>query len=353
MSIVNQLVELKESFAKQNNYNLVFETECLFAKQQIMKNDLTLKTAENNQDSLRNAILNVAAIGISLNPASAHAYLVPRGGMVCLDLSFKGLVKLATDAGAIEWAKAELAYEGDVVTWKSMTEIPGHEFKAFDPNRFDAANPLKNLIGGYCVAKLTSGGYLVDRMTAGEILEVRNSSKARGGPWAGKWAGEMAKKTLIKRAYKSWPQSGGLARIEEAINILNQHEGLESLDTGEVEYLQHSKEQANTFHELLKGDPVDYVLWWRELDDMIKISLYNSFPKGDKTKGKQLCKAIEDKGWATYRDMLDALTEACEGEDTTGAAEILEEANEAQRAALIESLDIGLVRFANSVMDGI
>ena len=352
MSIVNQLVELKEPFAKQNNYDLAFETECLFAKQQIMKTDFTLKTAENNTASLRNAILNVAAIGISLNPASAHAYLVPRDGMVCLDISYRGLVKLATDAGAIEWAKAVLVYEGDEFEWCGPNKEPNHKADVFNDKRINAADPLQNLKGGYCLAKLKDG-FMVDVMTAGEILEVRNSSKAKNGPWKGKWAGEMAKKTLIKRAYKSWPQSGGLARIEEAINVINQHEGLESLDTGEVEYLQHSKEQAETFHELLKGDPVDYVLWWRELDDMIKISLYNSFPKGDKTKGKQLCKAIEDKGWATYRDMLDALTEACEGEDETGAAEILEEANDAQRAALIEALDIGLVRFANSVMEGI
>jgi recombination protein RecT len=37
----------------------------------------------------------VAAIGITLNPASKLAYLVPRDGMVCLDISYMGLLHRA------------------------------------------------------------------------------------------------------------------------------------------------------------------------------------------------------------------------------------------------------------------
>ena len=72
-----------------------FAQECLFARQQLLKNEFTLKTAANNPNSLQAAVLNVAAIGISLNPASAHAYLVPRDGAICLDISYRGLSKLS------------------------------------------------------------------------------------------------------------------------------------------------------------------------------------------------------------------------------------------------------------------
>jgi recombination protein RecT len=207
VSITDELVNLAKPFDKQNSYDLAFESECLFAKQQITKNDFTLKTATNNPGSLRNAILNVAAIGISLNPAAAHAYLVPRDGMVCLDISYRGLVKLATDAGSIEWAKAVLVYEGDTFQWRGPTQEPLHEADVFDKDRINAADPLQNLKGGYCLAKLSTGEYMVEVMTAGEILEVKNTSKAQNGPWKGRWAGEMAKKTLVKRAYKSWPRA--------------------------------------------------------------------------------------------------------------------------------------------------
>lgn len=226
-TVIQSLMQYESAFNTQNGFGLKFETECLFAKQQLMKQDFTLQTAEKNPESLKSAILNVAAIGISLNPATAHAYLVPRDRAICLDLSYRGIVKLATDCGAIAWAKAELVYEGDVFNWHGMTVMPTHDFDPFDTGRMDAKTPMKNLRGGYCVAQLADGTYLVDRMTAGEIMEVKNSSKAKGGPWAGKWAGEMAKKTLVKRASKSWPQSNERGRLDQAIEILNQHEGFD------------------------------------------------------------------------------------------------------------------------------
>ena len=234
LPIIEQLQQLKTPFDKQNNYHLKFESECLFAKQQLAKNDYTLKTAQNNPKSLKSAILNVAAIGITLNPALSHAYIVPRDGAICLDISYLGLIKLATASGAIKWAKATLVYEGDTFKWKGPNKEPKHEADVFDKERINASDPLKNLIGGYCTAKLYDDSVLVEVMTCDEILEVRNTSKAytmgkegKKGPWDGPFAGEMAKKTLIKRARKSWPQTSGRERLDTAIDIINQHEGLD------------------------------------------------------------------------------------------------------------------------------
>lgn len=352
VSIVDELHKLDKPFKDQNKYDLAFNSECLFAKQQIIKNDFTLKTAQNNPGSLRSAILNVAAIGISLNPASAHAYLVPRDGMICLDISYRGLVKLATDTGAIEWAKAVLVYEGDEFKWRGPSEAPLHEADVFAEGRIDADDPLKNLKGGYCIAKLKDG-YMVEVMTAGEIIAVKQSSKALKGPWAGKWAGEMAKKTLVKRAYKSWPQSGGRERLDEAINILNQHEGIVETHNNDVsEYLHHSPEQGETFHNFLKdGDPMDYYLWYSALDYRVQTSLFHSFEAGGKGKGRELALSMNDKGrdqFDTYRTML---IEACEAEDEVGAREVLNDVSESQYTALVDSLSIELVRFANSIKD--
>ena len=65
-----------------NGRILDFTQECLFARQQLLKNNFTLDTAAKNPNSLQAAILNVAAIGVSLNPALSHAYLVPRDGAI-------------------------------------------------------------------------------------------------------------------------------------------------------------------------------------------------------------------------------------------------------------------------------
>ena len=232
----------EKDFTEKNAFGLKFEAECHFAKQLILKNDKTLAAAQKNPKSLHDAVLNVAAIGISLNPALKHAYLVPRDGAICLDISYRGLIKLACDAGAIITAKAELvhgprgAYQGDSYKWRGPFLAPEHEADAFHPDRINGQDPLENILGGYCVAILPSSTLMVEQMSAAEIFAVRASSKAFSSgkpcPWKGAWSGQMGKKTLVKRATNSWPQSGQRERIDLAIDVLNQHEGLvETMDS--------------------------------------------------------------------------------------------------------------------------
>jgi len=353
------LPKIAKPFDSQNAYDMKFDAECLFAKQQILNNDFIFQIAQNNQPSLRNAILNVAAVGISLNPAMAHAYLVPREGSICLDVSYRGLVKLATDTGSIEWAKAVLVYEGDNFTWQGPAEPPKHEADVFNSDRIDAEDPLKNLKGGYCIAKLPCGGFIVDTMTAGEILTVRDSSKAytkgkigKKGPWEGKWAGEMAKKTLVKRASKSWPQSNDRERLDRAIEVVNQHEGLREerqiIDVSD--YLQPSQEQTDTYLELAKGDTVDFWIWYSQQDERIKVSLPGcDFPKGQKGKMMtQFNAAIEDGRKQLDQIKLDS-TACCVSQDEHGLREIFEELPENQINAVLDSLPMEHVSFAKGV----
>lgn len=56
--------------------SVTWAKESQFAMQLFQKNDFLTKTAIGNPASAQNAIINVAAIGITLNPASKLAYLV-------------------------------------------------------------------------------------------------------------------------------------------------------------------------------------------------------------------------------------------------------------------------------------
>jgi recombination protein RecT len=201
---------------RANGSLLDFKQECMFARQQITKNDTTTNTAANNPTSLKSAILNVAAIGISLNPALAHAYLVPRDGKICLDISYRGLVKLATDCGAIKWAKTELVYANDEFTWNGVNSEPDHKADVFG-DRGD-------VVGGYCLAKLPDGTFMVEIMKRAEMDKIQATSKAANGPWK-VWPDEMRKKSVTKRASKSWPQTDNISRVATAISVLNEHEG--------------------------------------------------------------------------------------------------------------------------------
>lgn len=301
---------------------VTFEQECLFARQQLLKNNFTLSTAAKNPQSLQAAILNVAAIGISLNPATAHAYLVPRDNAICLDISFKGLVKLATDCGAIKYAKAELVYESDHFEWCGPTTPPIH--------RADPFGDRGTLKGGYCLAKMPDGECMVEVMPVDEINKIRDTSKAYKsgkGPWVD-WYEEMAKKTIIKRAYKSWPQTEGRVRLDKAVEVLNEHEGMAYTIEEHGEYLKHLRE----------GNALSFYLFRRRLPDHVWIALYNSGDKGQKVKLKQDAAALEKAGIQAYQDLLAGIAGAVDTHDASGLQELVDELTQEELDTVLPEL---------------
>lgn len=191
--------------------------ESQFAIQYFQKNDFLAKTALSNPTSAQNAIINVAAIGITLNPASKLAYLVPRDGMVCLDISYMGLLHIAMESGVISWGQAKLVHANDTYESNGLDKAPTHKYNAFGERG--------DIVGVYCTVKTPAGDYLTEEMSLAEIEAVRKTSKAAfsdKGPWVNHW-NEMARKTVVKRASKYWPKA---SRLDSAIHVLNEEEGV-------------------------------------------------------------------------------------------------------------------------------
>ena len=195
-----------------------FEREAQFAVQVLTSNDYALKLAYSNRQSVINAVTNIAAIGLSLNPAKKQAYLVPRDGRICLDISYMGLVELAIASGSVRWVKAELVRAQDRFVLQGFDKPPVHDFNPFGTERGE-------VVGVYCVAKTADGDYLTDTMTIPEVNSIRDRSSAwkayiskqKSCPWVTD-PGEMMKKTLVKRASKMWPKTD---RLDQAIHHLN------------------------------------------------------------------------------------------------------------------------------------
>lgn len=211
------VLSYQKSFDEVNAYKLNFRKEATFALQLLKSNDFLRETAQGNQDSLQNAITNIAAIGISLNPALKEAYLVPRDKKVCLDISYIGLIKLATDTGSVIWVQAETVRVKDDFTFNGVGQAPTHKMDPFKDRG--------EIVGVYCVAKLATGEFLCTVMSAAECNQIRDKSSkaAQKGPWKD-FHEEMMKKTVIKRASKLWPKS---ERLDTAVEVLNQHEGID------------------------------------------------------------------------------------------------------------------------------
>lgn len=231
---------------------LKYEEEAMYAMQMISRNEKLLQAAVQNPQSAQMALLNVAAVGLSLNPATKLAYLVPRDGEIYLDVSYMGLIRIATDTGSIKWARAEIVYEQDDFTYNGPVSMPDHHTHPF----IDRGNK----IGCYCIAKTADDEIMVEVMSADDVAAVRKASKGSGSgysPW-NTFEGEMWKKTVIKRASKTWPKSDRSGRLEKAVHVVNEHEGLrEEYDTVEAGVvIDHMKmmELATVVKEVIDDD---------------------------------------------------------------------------------------------------
>lgn len=187
--------------------------ESQFAIQAFQKNETLYNTAVGNPSSAQNAIINLAAIGITLNPASKLAYLVPRKGVVCLDISYMGLLHLAQSTGSILWGQCKLVHSNDVYESNGLDRAPTHKYNAFGERG--------TVVGGYCTVKTPEGDYLTEEMSLAEIKVTEATSNAKNGPWKNFWD-EMARKTIVKRASKYWPRA---ERLDAAINYVNTEGG--------------------------------------------------------------------------------------------------------------------------------
>jgi len=215
----NEIYGLRDTFEQvATDRNVHFEREAQFACQLFAANPYLLKVAMQNRGSVMAAVTNVAAIGITLNPALKLAYLVPRSGKVCLDISYMGLMHLAMLSGSIKWVKAEVVRAKDQFTIPALGEAPQHVFSPFGDRG--------EIVGAYVIVKTDDGEYLTHTMPIEDIYAIRDRSEAwkkdQGGPWKTD-PGEMIKKTVVKQAYKYWPKVSN--QLKEAIHHLNTEAG--------------------------------------------------------------------------------------------------------------------------------
>lgn len=170
--------------------------------------------------SLMAAVMQCAQLG--LEPGLlGHAYLVPfrnhkTGQMdVQFIMGYRGMIDLARRSGNIQSIAAHEVYENDYFVLKygledTLEHIPWH---LREDKHFDDPGAFK---GCYMIAKFKDGGYQIHYMSKKEIDDHRKRSKAgNNGPWVTDYI-EMAKKTVVRSAWKWLPISVEIMRQVEA-----------------------------------------------------------------------------------------------------------------------------------------
>ncbi|EOV0647656.1 recombinase RecT [Cronobacter turicensis] len=223
--VVNQVYELINPLKAEFEQvcaepSINFKRELEFAMQIFANNDYLAKTAMNNPTSTRSAIMNVAAIGITLNPAQKLAYPVPRKGAICLDISYMGLMHIAQQSGAIKWCQSAIVRKNDQFRREGLDKPPVHIY-----SEFDTKEQRGEVVGAYVVVKTDDGDYLTHTMRIEDIYSIRDrseawkayKSKGTACPWVTDEE-QMMLKTVVKQAAKYWPRRG---RLDAAIDYVN------------------------------------------------------------------------------------------------------------------------------------
>lgn len=155
-------------------------------------------------ESVLGCLMTASSLGLEPNDVNGlgQAYIIPYGRTATYISGYRGLYKLALNSGEIQSITVEAVYEGDEFEYRMgddahITHVPN----------LDAEHSYDKLKCVYCITRFNNGGVQRTVMPKSEIEKRRNVSKAKNdGPWKD-WTEEMAKKTVIRAAAKTWPLS--------------------------------------------------------------------------------------------------------------------------------------------------
>lgn len=325
-NFVQAIKKVEPKFLKVAKH-LHFESEQGFAMALLRGNNYMMQAAISCPSSLAQAMASVADIGLSLNPAKKEAYLITRNiksengwqTRIFLEPSYMGLVNIATNTGSIEWVQARCVYAEDTFIDNGVGEKPTHTYEAFKKDRGE-------FVGVYCVAK-AGDDFLTTVMDVDDVHSIRDRSEAwkrnQSGPWKTDFE-EMAKKAVIRNAFKTWPKTDKFARIEEAVHISNENEGFEPILTS-PELGKYNSDQKALFDQyIVQRDSISMFALQKTLEESTFTNLYHSFEKGQKGKYQKIVGELLVEGSAKILDCATAIKDGIESGDEFAVIEIAE-----------------------------
>ena len=159
------------------------------------------KFAKCTNESFALAVYQCISYGLMPSmPGMDLGYFIPYGNRIQFKIGYRGLLDIARRSGV--HAVAKPVYKGDEF---EITEglVPDVRHK---PD-ISAPHTTDSIVGVYALAEWVEDGVprrALEYMTKDEIDAVRLCAAKGSGAWSG-FYGEMARKTVIRRAAKHWP----------------------------------------------------------------------------------------------------------------------------------------------------
>ena len=184
---------------------------------------------ECTQNSIVGVLVAVASSGLSLNPVKKEVYLIPRNIKIKTpgqadrwekrampEPSYMGLMKVATDTGAVRSFEVHEVYQGDEFEFDIVAKRPTVHKPYW--TRGKERGPI---IGVYGMATLADGSIIPEHMGADELRKIRSKSDNASGSVYNDWEGEMARKSLLKRLQKYIPRTPKSEAFLQAVELDN------------------------------------------------------------------------------------------------------------------------------------
>lgn len=193
------------------------------------------KLARCSQQSLAAALMQCSELGLEPGSALGHVWLIPYKTECTTIIGYKGLVELMRRSGEIKSLSVNIVYEQDLFEYElglnqDLKHVPSKK----------PVSERGEITHAYFVAHFINGGHHVEVMDRSEINAIRDNSQGKDqDPWK-KHYGEMARKTVLRRASKLMPT----AIVPPAV-----HEQFEREDAIDAEFVEAEEVPENNLEE--------------------------------------------------------------------------------------------------------
>jgi phage RecT family recombinase len=307
------------STISQYKWELLPDSQLQAAKQALTKNDYIMKIACGDVSAVHDALVKSAVLGLDLTEGKRQGWLLPRKNqsgktVIQLQVGYKGVEAIHQRMGVIDRLSIRVVYANDEFQWSGDDqEKPNHQANWLADETQRGAPE-----GAFAITYYPDGSINTTVAPISEIYEKhRNLSDSwksyqaklakNEKPFPPPWVTHekaMIEKTMAYIAAKQWP-----ANIRDEGTASKILETLHEVDVADYSS-RYTKEQKEAFDVIFKNDDALGMYLFRQYIDIESyVALFNTFPKGEKTKSKDKVRQMESKGHEIHEAILAGLKE--------------------------------------------
>lgn len=333
------------STLSQYKWDLIPDSQLHAARVALTKSDYIMKVAASDPGAVHDALTKSAILGLDLTEGKRQGWLIPRKNqdgkaIIQLQVGYKGVEAIHQKMGVLDRLSIRVVCKNDKFEWSGDDgEKPTHQAEWFASEK--ERGPIT---GAFSVAYFPGGGIHVVVASISQIHEKHRdrsdswksyqSKLAKGeNPYPPPWVTdeeEMVKKTMAYIASKQWP-----ANIRDQGTSSKILETLHEVDIADYS-LRFTPEQRDAFYSFINtGDSLGLYLFSKRIDIEGFAALFNTFPKGEKTKQKAIVRDMEKTG----SELLQCVRSALESNDQGLLLETMEGCQEVTHKLVKSVLD--------------